>query len=191
MGKKKESLITNDMDATDILIVLHDIGSKEIKKLIPYIPTLLKHKSWLVRSDILDYIGIYELKQFRKLVLQSLKDPNKHVISYGLMAYYELSGKSALPILRRYTASKYMHVRITALCLAFVETRDKQYMEVLRKIVFRKNCKQEHKYIVINVINYFMEIKSDAGVLSFCKELRKSNRGTNLYPYINSVLAEK
>jgi hypothetical protein len=169
--KKKISEAEDWADLSDILL---DITKSDIIELKPFIPELIENKTWLIRCDVLDVIGRYELSEFIGLVKKSLHDRILHVRDYALMAYYDLLGKKALMTIRKLCKEKNVQLRITALALCYVETRNEDVLRKIRKIVTRKGCIHRHQGCVINCFEHYLNTDDYPEIIELYKDILRS-----------------
>ena len=158
-------------DELDILDILHDITKGNVSELEPFIPKLMKHKSWLIRTEILEIIGTFCLKDYTDLVKKSLEDNNFHVRSYALTAYYDLLKSKAIPRIKKYCNEKNVSVRLTALIIIFIETENDEILERIDKIVTRKNCSYYHQYVVLNTFEDYLDVKTYPEIISLYRKM--------------------
>lgn len=169
--KKK---ISEAEDWSDLSDILSDVTESDIRELKPFIPELIENKGWVVRCDVLDIIGRYELSEFIGLVKKSLHDRILHVRDYALMAYYDLLGKKALRTIRKLCKEKNVQLRITALALCYVETRNEDVLRQIRKIVTRKGCIYYHQSCVINCFEHYLNTGDYPEIIELYRDILRS-----------------
>ena len=166
--------ISETEDWADLSDILLDVTKSDIKELKPFIPGLIESKSWVVRCDVLNITGSYELSEFIDLVKKSMHDRILHVRDYALMAYYDLLGKKALRTIRKLCKEKNVQLRITALALCYVETRNEDVLRQIRTIVTRKGCIYRHQYCVINCFEHYLNTNDFPEIIELYKEILRS-----------------
>lgn len=123
---------------------------KELSVIIDNLPALLKHRSYVIRADAYEFIGAYELKQYAKQIREGCSDPNQIARTYAMSTYYELFGRNAIPFLKTFLNARETRVRLEALCLLYIESREGKYLDIITKIVTRKNCNHFNQSVVVS-----------------------------------------
>ncbi len=160
------ALIQNTKNIYCLSDILQDIRDDDLKAVLGYIPVLLKHRSWIIRSDALDMIGAGRLTQFKNKVSHILKnDKNSDVKSYALMAYYDLEGKKAIHLLESFITSRNIEVKKTAYCLLYIATRRKYILKELEKIVKKWNTIPQRLYSSYVIFDHYMDLKKHPELL--------------------------
>lgn len=158
--------IKNTKDVYRLSDILQEIRNEDLKAVLGYIPILLKHRSWIIRSDILDMIGRGKLTQFRKNVLHILQNEKNSVVkSYALMAYYDLEGKKAIPLLESFITGRNIEVNKTVYCLLYIATRRKCILKELEKIVKNWNTIPQRLYSCYVIFGHYMNLKKHPELL--------------------------
>lgn len=138
-------------DAYELSEFLSTIRPGEIASILRYIPDLLKHRSWMVKTDTLDLIAKANLKQFEKSVLMLLKKEKYYLTKkIALQAYFELAGKRAIPVLQKYTKDRYRIVRLVALCQLYLVLRKKNILNQIVEMTLEKGSGTLDHYFVCN-----------------------------------------
>lgn len=162
-------------DWDDISDVLDDAtvdDADDIPALLPRLPALANHKSWVVRASVVGFIGDFKLMKLLGLVRKKLSDPNPIVRSYALGAFYDLRGSKGLRTLNRLLKDKAVTVRLDALCLLFVDTGDKEYLDQIQRVVTRKNCDYHHQYAILHQLGHYLKLENHPEVLSLMRAVR-------------------
>ncbi len=165
-------------DETLIVDALGELEEAHLEEVLPAIPALAKHWDWVVRAELAELIGRFYLHDYLGVIKKLLKDRNRHVVAYALMSYYDLLQSKALPVIRKLCTDmdQKVSVRVTALCLAYIETRDPSFIRSLEKIVTRRNCRYYHQYAVLNIFTSFIEPLDDPILLSLLQKIRQKVR---------------
>jgi len=145
--------ISKAEDRLDISDIFDEINEWNYKELIPSIPELSRNSYWVIRCDVLDIIGCYKLTEFLNIVKKGLRDRIIIVRGYALSSYYDLLGKKALPMIRKFCKEKNMRLRLSGLTLYYIETEDEETLKKIRKIVMRKGS--WNRYYIYNIFNEF------------------------------------
>lgn len=169
-----EKKISEAEDWSDLIDILSDVTESDIRELKPLIPELIENKSWVVRCDVLDVIGRYELSEFIGLVKKSMRDRILYVRNYALMTYYDLLGKKALMTIRKLCKEKNVQLKITALALCYVETRNEDVLRKIRKIVTRKGCIYHHQDWVINCFEHYLNTDDYPEIIELYRDILRS-----------------
>lgn len=148
-------------DPLELSDIIQSIDKFKTATLVsPYIPTLLKNRSWILRADVLELIGRANFKHYKNRILAILKnDPNIQVKSYALLVYYDLFGKDSISVIKRYVNHKSIGLRKTALCLLYVATKKKEYLDNLDRIVSRKNTWHPYRYAIYKTLVHYLKLK--------------------------------
>ena len=156
-------------DIIDLLKKLYD-GNTDIVR--PIIPELIRHHSWLVRCEILNLIGYFEMKEYLPLVIDSLSDNNKGVICYAILTYHDLFQDKAISLVKKYVGSKTaVKVRVTALAVAYIITQKNDYLSALRKIVTRGNCNYHHQMATYCIFEANIKLIDHPQIVELYKEI--------------------
>jgi hypothetical protein len=159
-------------DISDVLDDATVDDADDIPALLPRLPALANHKSWVVRASVVGFIGDFKLMKLLGLVRKKLFDPNPIDRSYALGALYDLRGNENLATLKRLRKDKALHVRITAMCLLYVATGDKDFLDQTQRAVTRKNCNYHHQYVVLHVLRHYLDLEDRPEVLSLMRAIR-------------------
>lgn len=151
-------------DWAELSEVLDEAGGEDICALKPEIPKLLVHRNWVVRASAVELVGEFKLREFLDQIVARLDDRNAHVKSYALMAYFDLLGRAAVPLIRTHCEGGPVSVRAAALVLCYVATKENAYLGSLERIVLRKNCDYHHRYAVFHIFDYYLDITADPEV---------------------------
>jgi hypothetical protein len=155
----------------DIEDILHQASARNIGALKSALPRLMQHKAWVIRTSAVELVGNFKLTEFRNLVEAGLQDRNVHVRCYALMAYYDLLGHRALPLIREYCQDKKIQLRVTAVALCYVITEDETVLKTLKKIVLRRNCDYHHRCVVLSILEHYLEIASRPQLIDMFKAI--------------------
>lgn len=140
-------------------LILDEASKDEVRLLDPVIPELLVHPSWIVRASALELVGTFRLRKFLNLVKAHLEDMVIIVRDYALTAYYDLLGDDSLPVIEKFCGARDIGLRVTALVIYYVETRNKDVLNTLTKIITRKNCNNIHRHIALNTFTCYLDIR--------------------------------
>jgi hypothetical protein len=151
--------------------ILDDADRNDIATLKPIIPDLIRHHEWIIRASTLEAIGRSHLHSFANRVKARLRDRNRIVRSYALMAYYDLLGAKALPMIDVLCTSQDMRVRVTALALRYIDTHDSHALEALRRILTRKNCSYFHRSAVMRMFDYYFDSHPPTSVVALYEDV--------------------
>jgi len=143
----------------------------------PVIPSLLRHREWVVRASALDMVGEYRLTRFADLVRARLQDKNEVVRGYALSAYYDLLGAKALPLIRKWCEARAVRLRVMALVLCYVETMESQALEKLRLILTRKRCHFGHRYVALETLDHYLNVGQHPEVVRLFQDIQRSLHG--------------
>jgi hypothetical protein len=194
VSKKRENDILTSLketkDVYELSEILTTISPDEIPLISGYIPGLLKHKSWLVKTDVLELIASGRLMQFEKPVLSILKREKFYITrKFALATYHELVGNRAIPILKKYTKDRYRIVRLCALCRLFLMSEKKNILDQIVEIVSKKDCGVWDHYYVYNFMIGNFDVKRKPEILFLIKLiLKQSAPSTGLAREIKSYL---
>lgn len=147
--------------------ILDEASEDEVRLLDPVIPELLVHPAWIVRASALDLVGTFRLRKFLNLVKAHLEDSVINVRDYALTAYYDLLGADSLPVIEKFCGARDIGLRVTALVIYYVETRNKDVLNTLTKIITRKNCNNIHRYIALNTFKCYLDIRHHPEIMHF------------------------
>jgi HEAT repeat protein len=162
-------------DWDDISYVLDSAtvdDADDIPAMLPRLRDLANHKAWVVRASVMDFIGAFKLVELLKVVRKKLADANPFVRSYALGAFYDLRGSKGLRTLNRLLKDKAVTVRLDALCLLFVDTGDKEYLDQIQRVVTRKNCDYHHQYAILHQLGHYLKLENHPEVLSLMRAVR-------------------
>jgi hypothetical protein len=155
----------------DIEDILDQASTRNIGALKSALPRLMQHHAYVIRASAVELVGNFKLTEFRSLVEARLQDRNVHVRAYALMAYYDLLGNRALPLIREYCQEKSVHLRVTAVALCYVITEDETVLKTLKKIVLRRNCDYHHRFAALNILDRYLEIASRPQLIDMFKAM--------------------
>jgi hypothetical protein len=158
-------------DWGELASILDDATRDDIATLKPMIPDLIGHHDWIVRASTVEAIGRSHLDSWANRVKARLHDRNRIVRGYALMAYYDLLGVKALPLINRLCKSQDVRVRATALALRYVHTRDPNVFEFLRGILMRKGCNYFHRSVVLSIFDYYFDRHPPTAVVKLYKDV--------------------
>ena len=131
----------------------------------------MRHRERVVRATAVELVGEFELSEYANQVRARLRDRNVHVRSYALMAYYDLFGDEALPVIRKHCQDKSVHIRVTALTLCYIATEDKTVLESLKRIVLRRDCDYHHRCAVLNTLEHYLDISTYPELIDMYKAI--------------------
>lgn len=155
----------------DIEDILDQVSTRDIGAIKSALPRLMQHKAWVIRASAVELVGNFKLTEFRSLVEAGLQDRNVHVRCYALMAYYDLLGHRALPLIREYCREKSVHLRVTAVALCYVITEDETVLKTLKKIVLRRNCDYHHRCVVLSILEHYLDVASRPQLIDMFKAI--------------------
>jgi len=155
----------------DIEDILDQASTRNIGAIKSALPRLMEHRAYVIRASAVELVGNFKLTEFRSLVEAGLQDRNVHVRCYALMAYYDLLGHRALPLIREYCQEKSIHLRVTAVALCYVITEDETVLKTLKKIVLRRNCDYHHRCVVLSILEHYLEIASRPQLIDMFKAI--------------------
>lgn len=166
--------IKTTKDTINLSDILENLTIEEVNYISGYIPELLKHRSWIIKTDALDIIAWGCLEQYENEVLAVLKNAKNHLVKkFALTAYFELVGEKAVPVLKEYVNDKQTLVRLTALSQLYILSEEKSILDQISKIVSRKNCFILNKAFVYNLIRNNFDASENPDLLSLLKQLLK------------------
>ncbi|HPC96722.1 MAG TPA: hypothetical protein PLU87_17390 [Sedimentisphaerales bacterium] len=155
----------------EIVDVLDQASTRNIGALKSALPRLTQHSAYIIRASAVELVGDFKLTEFRNLVEARLQDRNVSVRAYALMAYYDLLGSRALPLIREYCQEKSVHLRVTALALCYAMTEDETVLRMLKKIMLRRNCSHHHRCAALNILDHYLEISSRPQLIAMFKAI--------------------
>ncbi len=174
---------------SDILDEARPEDVEQLKQLKPLMKHLLAHRRWIVRASAVEVVGVFRLRQFAREVKLRLSDPSSDVRSYALMAYYDLFGARALPVIKDFAGVKDTRLRVTALVLLYVQTQDKDALARLSRLLTRKRCRYDNQYVALNEFDYYLDLKKHPDVVSLLERILQSTpRSYGLAKDIRRVL---
>lgn len=144
---------------------------KDLKALRFLLFEFIEHHYWVLRASTVDFIGGFRLKAFLNLVKKRLQDKNYVVRDYALMAYYELMGAKALPVIEEWCSSNHVSDRVTALALHYIEKRDKDSFNKLNRIIKDKRCNPIHICEVIQTFDYYCDGHPQREIVTLIKNI--------------------
>lgn len=169
--------------------ILDDTTPDDVEQLKPLMKHLLAHRNWLVRASAVEVVGVFRLHQFASEVKLRLSDPNSNVRSYALMACYDLLGARALPVIKEFARVKDTRLRVTALVLLYVQTQDEDALAQLGRLLTRKRCRYDNRYVALNQFDYYLDLKKHPEVVSLLERiLQSTSRSYGLAKDIRRVL---
>ena len=166
--------ISEAEDSLELCDLLSAVTESDIQKLKPLIPDLIENKYWIVRCDILEIIGSFELSEFLDLVQKRLRDRTILVRLYALTAYYDLLKGKALRVIRQFTQDKHVNLRLAALILCYVETRDEEVLRQIRRIVTRKDCDYHHQYVFLHSCEDYLDTSKCPEIIQIYRDILRS-----------------
>lgn len=170
--------ITTETEWVEISMLLDDVTSKDIPSLKKVIPFLLKSESWVLQADIIDIIGVYGIRGFEDEISMVLTDEsrNEHLRFYALRSLYDLNHKKSHKILKEYLEDPCVSLRLAAMCLYYIETKDKGVLTKITQIVCRKNCNYLHQVSVIRIFSNYIDTSKNEEIvglfLKICSNAR-------------------
>lgn len=164
--------IKNTKDDLDLGDLIRSIDDSNINEIVDLIPELLTHKSWLIRSDTLDLISDFKLKQFIPNVFEALyNDKNLIVVRDALIAVFDFNRKNALPIVKEHTTHEATSIRLVAWSLLYLESERVEYLEKASKILLRRNCNYLLRYAFFHMMTDYLDVKEHPDVISLLKKV--------------------
>jgi hypothetical protein len=142
-------------DWGEVSDILDHATREDIMAIRPIIPHLATHREWIIRASTVEAIGASHLRSYASLIKERLDDTHVVVRAYALMAYYDLLGRKALPLIYDLCASREVSIRVTALSLRYVHTGDRDAFNALRKLLTRKGCSPYHRSAVMRIVDYY------------------------------------
>ena len=173
MTKNIVELLKEAQGWDDIDDILNGAKISDLPLLEPIIPDLIEHRSWVVRTTTLELIGRLCLKKYVNLVRERLDDRIIHVRCYALMSLYDLLKSKSMVDIWKFCEHKNVGIRVTALALAFIETKDPEVLTKLAKIIVRKRCNYLHQSAVFNIFDAYIEFKDYSEIVKLYKEMLK------------------
>jgi hypothetical protein len=158
-------------DWGDLSDILYNATKNDIKALKPLIPNLINHHDWLIRASTVEVIGDFRLRQFMGLVKVGLEDRHPVVRAYALMAYYDILGKKALPVIEEFCITKEINPRVTALTLHYIETSDNDTFKKLSRILKRKRCRSMHRATTLNNFEHYLDVRAHSEIVNLYKNI--------------------
>jgi len=155
----------------DISEILDEAKNEDIRALAPILPRFLKHRSFVVRASALDVIGAFDLRRYIKKVEHMLDDKNPTVQSYALSAYYDLRGKKALARIRKFCTHGTVCLRVSALALVYVATKDGESLEKLTKILMRRRGNGQNQFVAIHNFEYYLQVENHPEIIRLYKKI--------------------
>jgi len=182
-------------DWTEITDILDEATENELNTLRDMnvlesvIHEFIEHHDWILRASTVEFIGEFGLKTFLTLVKARLHDSNSVVRSYALMAYYELTGAKALPVIEEICNSKNIANRVTALALHYIEKNNDDSFKKLSKILKRKRCNMNHLYSTLYIFDYYLDVQQHREIIKFFEDaLKNIPKSLCIAKDINSML---
>jgi hypothetical protein len=163
----------NAKDWGELASIVDETTERDMKAIQRTLPELIAHRNWLVRASAVETAGTFRQKKFVDLVEARLRDTNKIVRSYALQAYYDLRGIRSLPTLKNFSGDKDVRLRVTALALCYVATRDESFLRTLERILLRQYCRYYDRYAALNVLDYYLDISTDPNVIEMFRSILK------------------
>jgi len=181
--------ITSETEWEDIIMLLHDVTSKDIPSLKKVIPYLLKNESWVLQAEIIDIIGVYGIRGFENEISMILNDDskNEHLRIYALFALYDLNHKKAHKTLKEYVEDPCVSLRLAAMCLYYIETKDKGLLTKITKIVCRKNCNYLHQFSVIKIFSYYIDTSKNEEIMGLLRKIYLNARSKGVKKELRSL----
>jgi len=178
-----------EKDWAGVCDILEEAKPKDVEQLEPLTKHFLANRHWIVRASAVEMVGVLRLHQFAREVKLRLSDPNSDVRSYALMAYYDLLGARALPVIKEFAGVKDTRLRVTALVLLYVQTQDKETLARLGRLLTRKRCRYDNRYVALNEFDYYLDLKKHPEVVSLLERILQSTpRSYGLAKDIRRVL---
>ncbi len=179
---------TNWLELND---ALYDACDRAPEVLKPVLSRFFEHRQWVIRASALEIAGLLRWRQFSEQVVNHLRDHNRIVRSYALMAYYDLHGAKALPVIDEFCTDKDVRLRAEALALRYIQTADADSRERLGGILRRKNCDYHHRYAVLHAFEYYCKPRPDDKVIElFAEILPDIPKNYGLAKDINRLIAK-
>ena len=167
--------IKNTKNGYDISELMNSIDQSNVDEIVDFLPELLVHKYWIVRSDALEIIGDFELGQFTSNVLDVLKkERNSIVIGDALTALFDIDRTKSVQILSGYIKHKVVSVRLCTISLLYVEFQKVEYLEQITKILLRSNCNYLHKYVFFHTMTHYLNVKNNPDVMALLKSVLRA-----------------
>lgn len=156
----------DDKDWGEVCTILYDACDSNPEALKAVLPRFIEHHAWVVRASAIEVAGLLRWKQFSGLVAARLQeDRNRLVRSYALMAYYDLWGAKALPVINEFCTDGDVSLRTEALALRYVQTQDPDSLAKLGHILRRKRCDWHHRSGALYVFDYYCHPQPDDQVV--------------------------
>ena len=160
-----------DKDWGEVSDILDNATCDDAEALKPILPELVACRRWLVRASAVDAIGFLGLRQLLDQVKSRLADRNMIVRGYALGAYYDLLGAKALPVIEDFCGAKDVGLRVDALALDYIETRDRDVFDRLRKILVRKRCSYFYRYASLHMLEAYLDIRRHPEIIALFEEI--------------------
>ena len=153
----------NYKDWGSISYIIDNATENNYKLLIPCISNFINHKNWLIRASAVEFIGFFGIEKYLYLVRNCLKDGHPLVRDYALLAYYDLLGDKAIPLIEKFCSHKNVMNRVTALLLHYINNNDDYSFQKLSRILKRKRCNPLNISGFLRSFDYYynnVEVKS-------------------------------
>jgi len=158
--------------AIDTCVILEDAEEEDIPDLAPMLPKFLKHRSWLVRSSAVEIVGGYGLSQHIDIIETMFEDKNFVVRTSALCTYFDLRGNRALPRILEYCTHKTSRMRLVALCLVYVITRDVKVLIRIKEIATRnQNGYFYNQGIMFGTFEEYLETENYPEIIELYKKV--------------------
>jgi hypothetical protein len=165
--------ISKAKNSTALWSVLYNITESNIDEFKTLIPKLIEHKSESIRSKTMDIIGRFKLIEFFDLVEKRMHDNIEWVQSNAFITFYELLGKKASPTLRKVLKSENLNLKLTAMSLYYVETRNKDIFNEIKEIITPRDCKDDYPRLVKDIFEHFPTTNEWPEIIQLCKDILK------------------
>ena len=161
----------NHKDWADVSDILDEATENDVNDLKRIIPNLIEHHEWIIRASSVVFIGDFSLRQFLNLAKARLQDRNSIVRGYALVAYYDLLGAKALPVIRDNCGAKDVRLRLIALALNYIETGDKNAFNNLSRILKRKRCHLNHRSAILFILDYYCDVQPHSEIVKLYENI--------------------
>jgi len=162
-----------DMDRSEKLWEFDEAGASYSTQIRPLLQEMLASESILEVADAADYIGAKKLLEFKILIEQGIHHRSPVVSSYSMMAMFDLVGNKVLPQILPLCNRRDLGVKLTALAIAFIVSRQDKYIREIRRLTIRPSADYRDQYLVIHVFDYYSLISKSPMVVKYLHELRR------------------
>lgn len=147
-----------DNDWARMSDILDQASENDVDQLESIIPDLIEHHKWLIRASTVEMIGDLRLRRLVEPVKVRLNDNHPVVRAFALMAYYDLLGTKALPMIKKVCDAENVGLRFTALALRYAETGDGETLEKFNRILKTKRHYPRNHHTTVNIFDRYYSV---------------------------------